>query len=84
LSGGLALLGVRFAIMFGGSVRARGRAGKPIDGYSASSGQQCLQSTYLLWFIQRVFAATAATIVSGACRAHAIQATWPTASFVSR
>ncbi len=67
--GGLAFWAFGFALMFGGSALASGLAdGNPFIGMSGFflSGDANDVNTMLLWFFQMVFAATAATIVSGA------------------
>lgn len=66
---GLAFWAFGFAIMFGGSELADGLAdGNDYLGYSGFflTGDAYSDNTALLWFFQMVFAATAATIVSGA------------------
>lgn len=66
---GLAFWAFGFAIMFGGSELASGLgAGNPLVGVSGFflSGDANDVGTMELWFFQMVFAATAATIVSGA------------------
>lgn len=67
--GGLAFWMFGFALMFGGSGLASGLdAGNPLIGLSGFflTGEAYDVNTLLLWFFQMVFAATAATIVSGA------------------
>ncbi len=67
--GGLAFWAFGFALMFGGSALASGLAeGNSFIGYSGFflSGEAYDVTTNLLWLFQMVFAATAATIVSGA------------------
>ncbi len=69
LIGGLAFWAFGFAFMFGGSALASGLAtGNPWIGLSGFmlSGDAYDVTTFELWFFQMVFAATAATIVSGA------------------
>jgi len=66
---GLAFWAFGYAIMFGGSQLASGLAdGNKLIGYSGFflSGDANDVGTMELWFFQMVFAATAATIVSGA------------------
>jgi Amt family ammonium transporter len=68
LIGGLAFWAFGFAFMFGGSALASGLdSGNPFIGLSGFmlSGNAYDVSTMELWFFQMVFAATAATIVSG-------------------
>ncbi len=67
--GGLAFWAFGFAFMFGGSALASGLGiGNPLIGLSGFllSGDAYDVTTMELWFFQLVFAATAATIVSGA------------------
>lgn len=67
--GGLAFWAFGFAFMFGGSMIASGlETGNPFIGLSGFmlSGAAYDVTTMELWFFQMVFAATAATIVSGA------------------
>lgn len=67
--GGLAFWAFGFALMFGGSALASGlELGNPFIGLSGFflSGASYDVTTLLLWMFQMVFAATAATIVSGA------------------
>jgi Amt family ammonium transporter len=67
--GGLAFWAFGFAFMFGGSALASGLdLGNPFIGLSGFllSGAAYDVTTMELWFFQMVFAATAATIVSGA------------------
>ncbi|MDW8065749.1 MAG: ammonium transporter, partial [Anaerolineae bacterium] len=67
--GGLAFWAFGFALMFGGSGLAPGlEQGTPWIGLSGFflSGSAYDDQTAMLWFFQMVFAATAATIVSGA------------------
>lgn len=67
--GGLAFWAFGFALMFGGSQLAPGLAeGNALLGWSGFflTGNANDVNTMLLWFFQMVFAATAATIVSGA------------------
>ncbi|BCY19573.1 ammonium transporter (plasmid) [Leptolinea sp. HRD-7] len=69
LIGGLAFWAFGFAFMFGGSALASGlESGNPFIGFSGFmlSGDAYDVTTMELWFFQMVFAATAATIVSGA------------------
>ncbi len=69
LIGGLAFWAFGFAFMFGGSALASGlEVGNPFIGLSGFmlSGNAYDVTTMELWFFQMVFAATAATIVSGA------------------
>lgn len=69
LIGGLAYWAFGFAFMFGGSMLASGLAtGNPFIGLSGFmlGGDAYDVTTMELWFFQMVFAATAATIVSGA------------------
>ncbi len=69
LIGGLAFWAFGFAFMFGGSGLASGLdVGNPIIGLSGFmlGGDAYDVTTMELWFFQMVFAATAATIVSGA------------------
>ncbi len=69
LIGGLAFWAFGFALMFGGSGLAPGlEHGTPWIGLSGFflTGAAYDAQTALLWFFQMVFAATAATIVSGA------------------
>ncbi|MBI4786922.1 MAG: ammonium transporter [Chloroflexi bacterium] len=69
LIGGLAFWAFGFAFMFGGSAIAAGLSeGNPLIGLSGFflTGQSYDVTTAMLWFFQMVFAATAATIVSGA------------------
>ncbi|MEA4908219.1 MAG: ammonium transporter [Chloroflexi bacterium] len=68
LIGGLAFWAFGFAFMFGGSALASGlEQGNPFIGLSGFmlSGAAYDVTTMELWFFQMVFAATAATIVSG-------------------
>lgn len=68
LIGGLAFWAFGFAFMFGGSALASGLGdGNPFIGLSGFflSGDAYDVTTMELWFFQMVFAATAATIVSG-------------------
>jgi Amt family ammonium transporter len=68
LIGGLAYWAFGFAFMFGGSALAAGLdIGNPLIGLSGFmlSGDAYDVTTMELWFFQMVFAATAATIVSG-------------------
>jgi Amt family ammonium transporter len=67
--GGLAFWAVGFAFMFGGSALSSGLdIGNPFIGLSGFllGGDAYDVTTAELWFFQMVFAATAATIVSGA------------------
>lgn len=69
LIGGLAFWAFGFALMFGGSGLAPGlEHGTPWIGLSGFflGGSAYDAQTAMLWFFQMVFAATAATIVSGA------------------
>lgn len=69
LIGGLAFWAFGFAFMFGGSALSSGlEMGNPFIGFSGFmlSGDAYDVTTMELWFFQMVFAATAATIVSGA------------------
>lgn len=69
LIGGLAFWAFGFAFMFGGSALSSGlEMGNPFIGFSGFmlSGAAYDVTTMELWFFQMVFAATAATIVSGA------------------
>jgi Amt family ammonium transporter len=69
LIGGLAFWAFGFAFMFGGSMVASGlETGNPFIGLSGFmlADDAYDVSTLQLWFFQMVFAATAATIVSGA------------------
>lgn len=69
LIGGLAYWAFGFAFMFGGSALASGlTTGNPWIGLSGFmlGGEAYDVTTFELWFFQMVFAATAATIVSGA------------------
>jgi len=69
LIGGLAFWAFGFALMFGGSGLAPGlERGTPLIGLSGFflAGSAYQDQTAMLWFFQMVFAATAATIVSGA------------------
>lgn len=69
LIGGLAFWAFGFAFMFGGSALASGlETGNPFIGLSGFmlGGDAYDVTTFELWFFQMVFAATAATIVSGA------------------
>ncbi|HXV99966.1 MAG TPA: ammonium transporter, partial [Anaerolineae bacterium] len=69
LIGGLAFWAFGFAFMFGGSALASGLdVGNPFIGLSGFllTGASYDVYTMELWFFQMVFAATAATIVSGA------------------
>ncbi len=69
LIGGLAFWAFGFAFMMGGSALASGlESGNPFIGFSGFmlSGNAYDVTTMELWFFQMVFAATAATIVSGA------------------
>ncbi len=69
LIGGLAFWAFGFAFMFGGSALAAGlEHGNPLIGLSGFllNGDAYDVTTAMLWLFQMVFAATAATIVSGA------------------
>jgi len=69
LIGGLAFWAFGFAFMFGGSALAPGlEHGNPLIGLSGFllNGEAYDVTTAMLWFFQMVFAATSATIVSGA------------------
>lgn len=68
--GALAYWAVGFALMFGGSKLYAGlEDGNSIIGWSGwfLSGNSYDVSTMMFWMFQVVFAATAATIVAGAC-----------------